>query len=113
MVKSKYSELSPMFFYSWLFVGFLVLVLFNYGPIDKIAPVDRIGFSLFIMGIGILPWSLWLLFIPSFALMIIGAILIIFVPTDDYYRRRNERRAYEAARFARDQADSEASKSTV
>ncbi|MBA4327688.1 MAG: hypothetical protein C0428_05625 [Polaromonas sp.] len=102
-----------MFFYSWLLVGFLVLVLFNYGPVDKIAPVDRIGFSLFIIGIGIIPWSMWLFFLPSFALMILGAILIVFVPTDDYYRRRDERRANESARLARNHAHTETSGPTA
>jgi len=92
-----------MFFYSWLFVWSLVLIVFNYGPVDKIAPADRIGFSLFIIGIGIIPLSMWLIFLPTFALMIIGAILIVFVPTDDYYRQRNERRASEAANRARNQ----------
>jgi hypothetical protein len=102
-----------MFFYAWLSVGFLVLVLFNWGPSDKIAPVDRIGFSLFIIGIGILPWSMQLLFLPSFALMITGAVLIVFVPTGDYYTRRNERRASEAARLANRLADAKASRPTA
>ena len=91
-----------MFFYSWLIGWFLVLILFNYGPVDKFAPVDRIGFSLFILGIGILPLAAWLLFIPSMVLMFSGAVLIVCVPTDEYYRERYELRSYEAARRARD-----------
>ena len=66
-----------MFVYSWLLVGFLVLVLFNCVPAVKTAPLFRLGFSLLIVGFGILPLSLWLFFIPSIALMGIGVILIV------------------------------------
>lgn len=66
-----------MFVYSWLLVGFLVLVWFNCVPAVKTAPLFRLGFSLLIVGFGILPLSLWLFFIPSIALMGIGVILIV------------------------------------
>ncbi len=66
-----------MFVYSWLLVGFVVLVLFNCLPAVKTALLFRLGFSLLIVGVGILPLSLWLFFIPSIALMIIGVILIV------------------------------------
>ena len=68
---------SAMFVYSWILVGVLVLALFNCVPAVKTAPLFRIGFSLMIIGVGILPLSLWLFFIPSIALMSIGVILIV------------------------------------
>ena len=88
----------------WLTFALIALILFNYGPVDKIAPVDRIGFSLVIIGVGIIPLSMWMVFLPTFALIILGVILIVFVPTGDYYRQRNERRALESARREKDDA---------
>lgn len=66
-----------MFVYSWLLVGFIVLVLFNCVPAVKTAPLFRLGFSLLIVGFGILPLSLWLFFIPSIALIFIGVVLMV------------------------------------
>ena len=79
-----------MFTYTWLFVGLLALVLFNCLPAVKTEPLFRIGFSLVIIGFGIIPLSIWMIFLPSFALFVIGIILIALSPID--YCRRHKRK---------------------
>ena len=66
-----------MFVSIWLIVGFLALVLFNRMPAVKDEFLFRLGFSLVIVGFGILPLSIWVLFLPSFALIIVGVVLIV------------------------------------
>ena len=79
-----------MFVYSWLLVSLLTLVLFNCLPAVNTAPIFRIGFSLIIIGFGILPLSFWLFFLPSFALFIIGVVLIATSSVADYRRDKEK-----------------------
>ena len=65
-----------------LLVVFIALVaggLFavNYKTSHRIAPVDRVALSLLIVGFGSVPLTFWLLFLPSFAIIIVGAPVVI------------------------------------
>jgi hypothetical protein len=69
------------------------LVLINLRTAEKIAPADRLGLSLIATGIGVVPFlfNLMLFFLPSLFFLTVGVFIFAFVPTDDFYMRRNER----------------------
>jgi hypothetical protein len=79
---------------AFLFLLFTLagLLLVNYRTAEKIAPTDRLGLSLVLLGIGSAPFSVVLLLVPTVVLLTVGVCVFAFVPTGNFYRRRNERR---------------------
>lgn len=80
-----------MLVYSFLAAGLFVIVLVNFRNSEAIALVDRIAISFVVAGVALLPLSMWLIFIPSFALIVLGAIGLA-IPTKGFYEKRDERR---------------------
>lgn len=73
----------------------------NYKTSEKVAPTDRLGLSLLCVGFGTIPIFFWLVFLPNFFFIIVGAVVFLLVPTDQFYERRNlRRRKVEALRAA-------------
>jgi len=69
------------------------LLLINFKTAEKIAPADRIGLSLVVVGIGSVPFfNVFLALVPNLILVTVGVFIFAFVPTGTFYRRRNERR---------------------
>lgn len=75
-----------------LLVTLCGLFWINYKTSEKVAPTDRLGLSLLCVGFGTIPVFLWFLFIPNFFFIVLGAVLFLLVPTDQFYERRNSRR---------------------
>ena len=80
-----------MLVYSFLAAGLIVIFLVNFRNSEAVALIDRVAISLVIAGVALLPLSMWLLFIPSFALIILGAVGLA-IPTKGFYERRDARR---------------------
>ncbi len=84
-----------------LLVTLCGLFWINYKASEKVAPTDRLGLSLLCVGFGTIPVFFWLVFIPNFFFIILGAVVFLLVPTDQFYERRNlRRRQVEALRAA-------------
>lgn len=80
-----------MLVYSFLAAGLIVIFLVNFRNSEAVALIDRVAISLVIAGVALLPLSMWLFFIPSFALIILGAVGLA-IPTKGFYERRDARR---------------------
>ena len=64
----------------------------NYKTSENVAPTVRLGLSLLCVGFGTIPIFFWLVFIPNFFFIALGAVVFLMVPTDQFYERRNSRR---------------------
>lgn len=94
LANSGHSGLDPsnsMLTYLFVAAGLLGVFLVNFQTSKTIAPVDRLAISLLIAGVATVPLSSWLLFTPSIALIVLGAIGLA-IPTKSFYARRNARR---------------------
>jgi hypothetical protein len=70
----------------------------------RVAPVDRTAAALAVIGVATLPIAGWLLFLPTFALLGLSAILFAFVPTSSFYSAlKTKRRRVEELKSAPDE----------
>ena len=53
----------------------------NYKTSENVAPTVRLGLSLLCVGFGTIPIFFWLVFIPNFFFIALGAVVFLLVPT--------------------------------